>query len=117
MDRYRVKPSQKIRLADFDPEDKSGFDGSKEDGATKLQALIQELDQLQSVLYAERKHKVLIVLQAMDTAGKDGIIRRVFEGVNPEGVRVASFKVPTPPELIMTICGVSTPRYRPRVRW
>jgi PPK2 family polyphosphate:nucleotide phosphotransferase len=98
MDRYRVKPSQKIRLADFDPEVKSGFDGSKEDGVAKLQALIQELDQLQGVLYAEHKRKVLIVLQAMDTAGKDGVIRKVFEGVNPTGVRVSSFKVPTPLE-------------------
>lgn len=98
MDRYRVKPTQKIKLADFDPDDKSAFDGSKEDGLAKLLTLTQELDQRQDVLYAEHKHKVLVVLQAMDTAGKDGIIRRVFEGVNPEGVRVASFKIPTPIE-------------------
>jgi PPK2 family polyphosphate:nucleotide phosphotransferase len=51
------------------------------------------------LLYAEQKHKVLIVLQGMDTSGKDGTIRRVFEGVNPQGVRVASFKQPTPEEL------------------
>ncbi len=51
------------------------------------------------MLYAENKHKVLIVLQAMDTGGKDGTIRRVFEGVNPQGVKVASFKVPTAEEL------------------
>jgi PPK2 family polyphosphate:nucleotide phosphotransferase len=95
MDRYRVKPSLKIKLADFDPNDRSAFDGSKEAGLAKLTALTQELDRLQDVLYAEHKHKVLVVLQAMDTAGKDGIIRRVFEGVNPAGVRVASFKVPT----------------------
>jgi PPK2 family polyphosphate:nucleotide phosphotransferase len=98
MDRYRVKPNQKIKLADFDPDDKSAFGGTKDDGLAKLQALTQELDQRQDVLYAEHKHKVLVVLQAMDTAGKDGIIRRVFEGVNPEGVRVASFKIPTPLE-------------------
>ncbi len=82
----------------IDPDDKSGFDGDKDAGEAKLQAFTQELDQLQSVLYAEHKHKILIVLQAMDTAGKDGIIRRVFEGVNPAGVLVSSFKVPTPPE-------------------
>jgi PPK2 family polyphosphate:nucleotide phosphotransferase len=98
MDRYRVKPSEKIKLVNFDPEDKSGFDGGKEAGEAKLTTLIQELDRLQDVLYAEHKQKILIVLQAMDTAGKDGIIRRVFEGVNPVGVRVTSFKVPTPPE-------------------
>jgi PPK2 family polyphosphate:nucleotide phosphotransferase len=95
MDRYRVKSSHTIRLADFDPEDKSAFDGGKVEGQARLQVLTQELDRLQSVLYAEHKHKILVVLQAMDTAGKDGVIRRVFEGVNPQGVRVASFKVPT----------------------
>ena len=51
------------------------------------------------MLYAENKHKVLIVLQAMDTGGKDGVIRHVFDGVNPQGVRVAAFKQPTPTEL------------------
>jgi PPK2 family polyphosphate:nucleotide phosphotransferase len=51
------------------------------------------------VLYAEHKHKVLVVLQAMDTGGKDGVISHVFEGVNPQGVRVASFKVPSEEEL------------------
>ena len=50
-------------------------------------------------MYAEQKHKVLVVLQGMDTSGKDGVIRHVFEGVNPQGVKVASFKVPTPEEL------------------
>jgi len=54
---------------------------------------------LQELLYAEHKHKVLVVLQAMDTGGKDGTIRHVFEGVNPQGVKVANFKVPTPEEL------------------
>jgi PPK2 family polyphosphate:nucleotide phosphotransferase len=58
-----------------------------------------ELDQLQEVLYAEHKHKVLIVLQGMDTAGKDGTIRSVFDGVNPQGVNVSSFKVPTAIEM------------------
>jgi PPK2 family polyphosphate:nucleotide phosphotransferase len=98
MDRYRVSPSKKIKLVDFDPDDKSGFNGGKEAGEAKLQSLIEELDRLQGVLYAEHKHKILVVLQAMDTAGKDGVIRKVFEGVNPSGVRVTSFKVPTPLE-------------------
>jgi len=57
------------------------------------------MEELQELLYAEHKHKVLIVLQAMDTGGKDGTIRRVFDGVNPQGVRVAGFRVPTPEEL------------------
>ena len=57
------------------------------------------LEELQELLYAENKHKVLIVLQAMDTGGKDGTIRHVFEGVNPQGVKVANFKVPPREEL------------------
>jgi len=61
--------------------------------------LNERLEELQELLYAEHKHKVLIVLQAMDTGGKDGTIRHVFEGVNPQGVRVASFKKPTLEEL------------------
>ena len=61
--------------------------------------LNQELERLQELLYAQSKHKVLIVLQATDTGGKDGTIRHVFDGVNPQGVRVASFKQPTKAEL------------------
>lgn len=99
MKKYRVKPDQKIKLKDFDPDDTGDFKGGKEEGHEALAELTQELEALQELLYAEHKHKVLIVLQAMDTGGKDGTIRRVFEGVNPQGVRVASFKVPTPIEL------------------
>ncbi len=65
----------------------------------ELEKLNDKLEALQELLFAEHKHKVLIVLQAMDTGGKDGVIRRVFDGVNPAGVRVASFKAPTPEEL------------------
>jgi len=65
----------------------------------KLLELNKELEELQEALYAQQKHKVLIILQGMDTSGKDGVIRHVFEGVNPQGVRVASFKQPTSEEL------------------
>ncbi len=99
MKRYLVKPGQKVDLKDYDPADASEFKGGKQAGLTAVGQLVPELDALQELLYAEHQHKVLIVLQAMDTAGKDGIIRRVFEGVNPQGVRVASFKVPTTAEL------------------
>jgi len=61
--------------------------------------LTSRLEELQELLYAEHKHKVLIVLQARDAGGKDGTIRHVFDRVNPQGVKVASFKVPTPLEL------------------
>lgn len=96
---YRVNPGKKIRLKHWDPEDKSGFHGAKEEGLEKLKALNQELDDLQALLYAERLRKVLIVLQGMDTSGKDGVIKSVFEGVNPQGVHVVSFKRPSTEEL------------------
>jgi len=97
--RYTVKPGSKVRLEDVDPNDTSGFDGDKKDGEKETDAILGKLDPLQEVLYAEHRHKFLIVLQGMDTAGKDGTIRRVFEGVNPEGVRVAHFGVPSNEEL------------------
>ncbi len=96
---YRAKPGKTIDWKHWDPDDKSQFDGDKDDGRAALPALNRRLEELQELLYAENKHKVLIVLQGMDTAGKDGTIRHVFEGVNPQGVRVASFKAPTPIEL------------------
>jgi PPK2 family polyphosphate:nucleotide phosphotransferase len=96
---FRLEPGKKVKIGDFDPSSTGDFEGGKKEGLEALQGLLQELDSLQETLYAEHKNKVLIVLQAMDTGGKDGTIRRVFEGVNPQGVRVASFKVPTPLEL------------------
>lgn len=99
MERYLAQPGKKVSLNDWDPNDKSEFKGNKDKAAERLLELNNELEELQELLYAEGKHKVLIVLQGMDTSGKDGVIRRVFEGVNPQGVRVASFKVPTPEEL------------------
>jgi PPK2 family polyphosphate:nucleotide phosphotransferase len=99
MDRYLVKPGKKINLDDWDADDKSLADGNKEEGKVDLDQLNDELEILQELFYAEQKHRLLIVLQGMDTSGKDGVIRHVFDGVNPQGVRVASFKVPTPEEL------------------
>jgi PPK2 family polyphosphate:nucleotide phosphotransferase len=99
MDHYRVQPGAAINLAQWDPADKSTFDGDKEQGKKATKRLNKQLEHWQEVLYAEGKHKVLIVLQAMDTGGKDGTIRHVFDGVNPQGVKVASFKKPTPEEL------------------
>ncbi len=98
-DRYRVKPNDKIDLKKWDPSEINGSVDEKSEGKERLLELNRELETLQELLYAEHKHKILIVLQGMDTSGKDGVIRHVFEGVNPQGVRVASFKVPTPIEL------------------
>ncbi len=100
MDKHRVKPGQSFNLAkDAEPNDLGDWKGKRDVGAARQLELREELDALHEVLYAEHKHKVLVVLQAMDTAGKDGTIRSVFEGVNPQGVKVASFKVPSLIEL------------------
>lgn len=99
MDKYLVKRGEELNLDQWDPNDKSWFPISKKEGKERLKELNKELEHLQELLYAEGKHKVLIVLQALDTGGKDGTIRHVFEGVNPQGVKVAGFKVPTEKEL------------------
>jgi PPK2 family polyphosphate:nucleotide phosphotransferase len=88
-----------VNLSEWDPNDTSDFPGDKKDGLAEAVKLSSRLETLQEILYAQHKHKILIVLQGMDTAGKDGVLRRVFEGVNPQGVRVASFKVPSIEEL------------------
>lgn len=99
MKRYRIKPGSKVNLRKWDPQDKREFNGNKADGQAALLKLNDRLEELQELLYAEGKHKLLVVLQATDTGGKDGTIRHVFEGVNPQGVKVASFKKPSAVEL------------------
>ncbi len=99
MKKYRVKPDSPIELKNFAPDDKSEFDGDKKDAEAELQELTDELDSLQERLYAESKRAVLFVIQAMDTGGKDGTIRKVFGNINPQGCRVTSFKAPTSTEL------------------
>ena len=97
--RYRVQPKSKIDLSRWSPDDKASFEGGKREGRKALLKLNARMESLQELLYAEGKQRILIVLQATDTGGKDGTIRHVFEGVNPQGVKVASFKKPTPEEL------------------
>ncbi|MDX2004242.1 MAG: AMP/ADP-polyphosphate phosphotransferase [Meiothermus sp.] len=102
MKQYRVKPGARLKLSKFDPDDTSAFKGgkgTKEQALAETEELRKRLEHLQELLYAQGKHKLLIVLQAMDAGGKDGTIRVVFDGVNPTGVRVASFKAPTSAEL------------------
>lgn len=99
MKQYLVKPETKVKLSKHDPNDIADFKGGKKEGLAQLEKLNAKLDTLQELLFAEHKQKVLVVLQAMDTGGKDGTIRGVFKGVNPAGVRVAGFKAPTPEEL------------------
>jgi PPK2 family polyphosphate:nucleotide phosphotransferase len=99
MKQHRVKPGAEIDLTQIDPGSTPGFKGKRKDADARLLELNERLEVLQESLWAEHKHKVLVVLQGMDTSGKDGTIRHVFEGVNPLGVRVAAFKAPTPEEL------------------
>jgi PPK2 family polyphosphate:nucleotide phosphotransferase len=99
VERYRVGEGTRVKLAEWDPADRSEFTGTKEDGEKAVTQLNKRLEELQEMLWADGRHRLLVVLQAMDTGGKDGTIRKVLEGVNPVGVKVASFKRPTSPEL------------------
>jgi len=92
-----VKPGKKLKLADHDPNDSHGF--TKEQADRQLVKHQAKLDQLQDLLYAGKKHSLLIVLQALDAGGKDGTIRHVMSGVNPQSCDVTSFKAPTAEEL------------------
>ena len=76
--RYRIEPGYEVRLSDFDPSDTSGFEGKDEDEQIESKKLNEKLRQFQEMLYAEHEQKVLVVLQAMDTGGKDGVINRGF---------------------------------------
>jgi PPK2 family polyphosphate:nucleotide phosphotransferase len=96
---FRVSPGSSVKLArDFDPAFKAGIK-KKKDGAVLLKEGIELLSDYQARLAAEDTYGVLVVLQALDAAGKDGTIRHVMSGVNPQGVRVESFKVPSAREL------------------
>ena len=96
---FRVMPGSEVKLArDFDPAFKGGLK-RKHDGVELLQEGVRLLSDYQSRLAAQDTWGVLVVLQALDTAGKDGTIRHVMSGVNPQGVVVYSFKVPSPEEL------------------
>jgi PPK2 family polyphosphate:nucleotide phosphotransferase len=99
MKQFLIKQGKRINLDEWDPNDSSAFEGDKKSAMENLQELNSELSNLQELLYAEHQHKLLIILQGMDTSGKDGAIEHVFKGVNPQGVRVANFKVPTQEEL------------------
>lgn len=95
---FRVEPGARVRLADVDP----GFTGKhqrKGDAAHEMALDIEKLASLQYLLYAGRKHALLIIVQGLDASGKDGTIKHVFSGVDPQGARVHSFKEPTAIEL------------------
>jgi PPK2 family polyphosphate:nucleotide phosphotransferase len=93
-----VPPEKKVKLEKYDPADTLGHDNDKKTEA-KLEKTLKRLDDLQDLFYAEKKRALLIVLQGMDAAGKDGTIRHVMSGVSPQGCSVTSFKVPNTEEL------------------
>lgn len=99
MERYKIRKDDKVDLSKWDPQDKDAFKGDREEAEEETEKLAFRLGELQELLYAEHKHKVLVIFQAMDTGGKDGVIKKVFRETNPQGVRVVSFKVPTSIEL------------------
>jgi PPK2 family polyphosphate:nucleotide phosphotransferase len=96
---YRIPPNTKVDLSNHDPDAKDSFVGGKAQGKSALAPMNDRLAELQRRLWAEARRGLLVVIQAIDTGGKDSTIRKVFSGVNPQGVRVASFGVPTEIEL------------------
>ena len=95
LDRYRITDGKGFRLADHDPADTGGLDLDKDAARALLQDGIALLNRAQDRLYAQDRWAVLCLFQAMDAAGKDGAIKHVFSGVNPQGVKVDSFKAPS----------------------
>lgn len=98
-DLYRVRPGTTVDLQAWPTRDADGFADGKDAGLEALAAANARLTDLQQLLHADGRHKVLVVLQGMDTSGKDGTIKHVFANVNPLGVKVSNFKRPTDIEL------------------
>jgi polyphosphate kinase 2 (PPK2 family) len=92
-----VKPGHKVKLSRWDPDDTLGWDKNRE-MKESLEKAIKRLDSFQYRLYAEKKRAVLLIFQGLDAAGKDGTIRHVMSGVDPQGCVVRSFKVPSAEE-------------------
>ncbi|MCA9117421.1 MAG: polyphosphate kinase 2 family protein, partial [Planctomycetaceae bacterium] len=106
LEKFRIVPGTKVRLRDHDPGwaqtktlKEQGKDATREQAEVLLEENRQELSEAQRLLYADNRYSLLIILQAMDAAGKDGTIRHVMSGVNPQGCQVFSFKAPSGEEL------------------
>jgi PPK2 family polyphosphate:nucleotide phosphotransferase len=95
--RFRVTPGRALRWSDVNPADHGDFQ-NEASSLDETEEHIRKIDPLQERLYAEGKQSLLIILQGMDTSGKDGTIRHVMRGINPQGCQVTSFKEPTPAE-------------------
>ncbi len=100
LERYWVKPGSKLDFGKIDSNEKTLFQGAnKEEFGPQFDELQDQLQQLQKKLYAQNKHRILVVIQAMDTGGKDGCIKHVFSRIDPQGIHVESFKKPSELEL------------------
>jgi PPK2 family polyphosphate:nucleotide phosphotransferase len=99
LDELRVTEGKGFRLKDHDPGSTGGFDFEKAEARELLERGVEHLAKLQDMLYAQDRWSVLCIFQAMDAAGKDGAIKHVFSGVNPQGCHVTSFKAPGPQAL------------------
>jgi|SRR5215475_3785692 len=97
--RFRIDKPKKFRLADIDPAHCGGMDFDKDQTKELLQEGIRRISELQERLYAQDRWAVLAIFQAMDAAGKDGAIKHVMSGINPQGVQVSAFKAPSAQEL------------------
>ena len=95
---FLVKPGTKVSLSDYDPRYKAGLEGKRE-AREALKEDIERLKAAQGLLWAKAERSVLVILQAMDAAGKDGAIKHVMSGINPQGCQVFSFKRPSAKEL------------------
>lgn len=97
--KYRVEDGKKFKLTDYDPADTAGLSLSKKEAKKALRKRVKRLCELQELLYANAQRTLIVALQGMDTSGKDGTIKHVTSGINPQGIFVASFKQPGPVEL------------------
>ncbi|MFC5469365.1 PPK2 family polyphosphate kinase [Cohnella suwonensis] len=94
LDSYRLDEKKKVSLKDYDPEDTAGFTG-KDEIEESFAKLKEELQDIQERLYASKTNGVLVLFQGMDCSGKDGVVKKVLAGLNPQGFRAESFKQPT----------------------
>ncbi len=99
LERYRVSKPEKFQLSDIDPNDTFGLDLPKKEAKEQLEDTVKDISKLQEMLYAQDQWSVLVILQAMDAAGKDSVLEHVMSGINPQGCQVHSFKAPTSTEL------------------
>jgi PPK2 family polyphosphate:nucleotide phosphotransferase len=96
---YRISAPEKFRLKDMNPGDSFGLKLSKDEAKDELKDVVRQISKHQEMLYAQDQWSLLVILQAMDAAGKDSVLQNVMSGINPQGCQVTSFKAPTSTEL------------------